>query len=58
MVSVMVLKQCGETGLRLPGQIYSEYEPKAEKLIASGLVKKLFPVESVTVEKPKRKKKE
>ena len=53
----MVLKQCGETGLRIPGRVYSEYEPKAEKLIALGLVKKLFPVESVTVEKPKRKKK-
>lgn len=58
MVSIMVLKQCGETGLRLPGQVYSETESKAEKLIALGFVKKLFPVESVTVEKPKRKKKE
>lgn len=50
MVTLMVLKQSGETGLRLPGQVYQESEGKAEKLIASGLAKALQPAASIVKE--------
>lgn len=45
----MVLKQCGETGLRIVGQIYNEYEPKAAVLSQKGLVKIVNP--AVTIRK-------
>jgi hypothetical protein len=39
----MVLQQCGETGLRIKGQIYSETESRASALAGKGLVKILTP---------------
>lgn len=52
----MVLKQTGETGLRLPGQIYNESETKAARLVSAGLCRELQPAVKVTIEKPEKKK--
>lgn len=47
----MVLSQCGETGLRIKGQIYSETQSRASALAGKGLVKILSPA---TVKEEKR----
>lgn len=44
MILVKVLKQAGETGLRLPGTSYLEFEQTAIKLQQRGLVEIIEPL--------------